>query len=973
MRRLLGEIEFRDSGRALDNITQLARDLTAGAQARLRSLLPACADPEAALHFLERLHREQQEAFRRLTATPSGLQVLVAVFSHSCFLAEAILAHPDWVDQLLRSADVDRVLSAEEFMGRLERFLENEPGVPRPLSLALFRRQQILRTLVRDVLGLCTLSEATEELSNLADAVLDVSYRRIREELVRRYGAPRAEGGPTRESGFTVISLGKLGGRELNYSSDIDLMFLYSENGETDGPGAITNKEFFRKVANQLTDLLSIYTAEGMCYRVDLRLRPDGRFGEVCTSLEGARNYYRNRARDWELQMLIKGRVSAGDRQLGSDLLEFVEPLIYSTTLDFSVIESASATRERMSEKLAARKGAPGGFDVKLARGGIRDIEFLVQCLQRLHGGREPWVRHGGTLLALFRLRDKGLLSDKEYSRLASAYEFLRTLEHRLQVLEDRQTHTLPTDPEQIAILARKMPAAEVGGGTSAELFLGKLKSHLEAVQEIYERVIHAQQPMYYTPSYGPAVPTATDGPPRHDPETAAEPAASNLVRFLDQRAPKLGLAFARSNLRRGRAYFEHLLERILHHHEWLEDLNEDPALAGHVLDLLEHSPYLAEQLVRRPELLVELRGMRERAGPEVRYQDLVTSFDDAGELRRFFRREMFRIQCESICLGSPIFPTLERTSDLADAIIAAAYRMAVEQVSATHASASPGYQALEQMMVIALGRLGMREFDLASDADLVFVLPEADIPEHQFWTRVAERLIALISAYTGDGTMFAVDTRLRPNGRAGPLVQSDAAFKDYFSKTAQAWEGITYMKSRAVAGNLERATEFLHELQEVDWRRYGQSGRSRKQLAQMRMRLDKEQGAGNPLKAGRGGFYDIDFALMYLRLKGAGIFYKVLNTPARIDVIEKMGHLERPDAEFLRDAATFYRAVDHGLRVSTGHAASDLPTSESQLEMLTALVRRWTPDHLHDQPLEVELAQIQARTREFFDRLFQL
>ena len=179
--------------------------------------------------------------------------------------------------------------------------------------------------------------------------------------------------------------------------------------------------------------------------------------------------------------------------------------------------------------------------------------------------------------------------------------------------------------------------------------------------------------------------------------------------------------------------------------------------------------------------------------------------------------------------------------------------------------------------------------------------------------------MIDAISAYTGDGVVFTVDTRLRPNGREGDLVQTESAYKEYFARHAEAWEGISYMKSRAVAGNAERATEFLHALQEVDWRRYGQGGRSRQELAQMRARLEREQGARNPLKAGRGGYYDIDFALMYLRLRGAGIFYKVLNTPERIDVIEKMGHIEREDADFLRDAATFYRAIDHALRIGSG------------------------------------------------------
>jgi glutamate-ammonia-ligase adenylyltransferase len=273
--------------------------------------------------------------------------------------------------------------------------------------------------------------------------------------------------------------------------------------------------------------------------------------------------------------------------------------------------------------------------------------------------------------------------------------------------------------------------------------------------------------------------------------------------------------------------------------------------------------------------------------------------------------------------------------------------------------------------MVIALGRLGMREFDLASDADLVFVIPDEDVPQHGFWTAVAERMINTISAYTGDGVMFTVDTRLRPNGREGALVQSEGAYREYFAKHAEAWEGIAYMKSRAVAGDLERATEFLHKLQELDWRRYGQSGRSRKELAQMRARLEKEQGARNPLKTALGGYYDIDFALMYLRLKGAGIFYKVLNTPARIDVVEQMGHLDREDADFLRDAAVFYRAIDHGLRVSSGYAGCDLPTSPAQSEVLTELVRRWTPAHLQDRPLQAQLAEIRQKTREFFNRVF--
>jgi glutamate-ammonia-ligase adenylyltransferase len=960
MSSLLETIPFRQLRRAQDEMAALESGLPPTFQNTIEALLAPAADPDTAVHYLVSLKQQKPDAFETLARSQSGLQDLIAVFSHSRFLADEILQNPQWLQQL---SDIDRALPAEEYNRRLTAFLGPQPaGTSVALSLALFRRQQILRILLRDARGFGSLPEITEELSNLADAILDVSYQRIRADLVARHGVPRFvdANGQTRECGMSVIALGKLGGRELNYSSDIDLMFVYTANGETDGEHPISNKEFYKKVANQYTELLSTYTAEGMCYRVDLRLRPDGSLGEVCISLDGAKTYYQSRARDWELQMLIKARVAAGDVETGRELLESVEPLIYSTTLDFSAIEAVSVTRERISEKLNRRRLGKSSLDVKLAPGGIRDIEFLVQCLQRLHGGRVPWVRHGGTMLALGRLADKDLLSAAEHGRLVSAYRFLRNLEHRLQFADDRQTHTLPTATRELDLLARKMPSTQLGSAPSGEKLLHELNAHLEAVQEIYERVIHAHRPSYYT--MPPPAPAEVGGP---EPE---QPESSNLVRFLDQRAPELANTLARIGLRRGVGAFEHFLEKVAQDPKWIALLDSNATVGAQTLDIFERSPYFAEELIRMPELMEEFSRL-----PEIGASFMAEAalYDDISELRRFFRREMFRIQTASICLLVPVFETLQSTSDLADAAIAASYRMALQQVARSHPPSTPGYELRNQLLVVALGRLGMREFDLASDADLVFVLPDKDLDEQVFWTRVAGRMIDLITAYTGAGLMFSVDTRLRPNGSAGALVQSEASYKDYFAKNAEAWEGIAYMKSRAITGDTEHATKFLNDLQQVDWRRYGQSGRSKRDLRQMRMRLEKEQGAGHPLKAGLGGFYDIDFLLLYLRLKGGGIFFKVLNTPERINIIEAMGHLERADAEFLRDAATFYRAVDHGLRVYSGHTEGSLPNSESQLEVLTELVHRWTPEHLNQQPLKSELSKIQNRTREIFDRLF--
>ena len=923
--------------------------------ARMEALLAAVPDRKIAAFRLERLHEESPAVFDRVVSSPAALRCATALFSYSHFLSEAVLRNPERILQVANSGSFYRVLTAEEYAERLCEFLgADHSGVPESLDLARFRRRQLLRIVLRDILGVAALAEITEEISNLADAILDVTYRRIRGALVARHGEPRLPNGEV--CGFSVIALGKLGGGELNYSSDIDLMFVYGGAGESDGPRPISNKEFCKKIANQHTALLSAYTAEGQCYRVDLRLRPDGALGEICASVEGAQQYYEKRARDWEKQMLIKARVAAGDQEPGRELLEFVEPLIYQSSLDFRAVEAVSETRQRISEKMASRRLASGGVDVKLAPGGIRDIEFLVQCLQRLHGGREPWVRHGGTMMALFRLRDKGLLSDTEYGRLANAYQFLRNLEHRLQMEEDRQTHTLPADDDALESVARRMPS---GGGDllSADALKRKLAEHQAEVEEIYERVIHAQRPMYYTMVPSSAEP---DGAvPESEEAGPGAPPATNLTRFLDERAPRLAEAVAATNLYRGRERFQHFLEKAFAQPEILERLDSDHKLAAGVLDIFAHSPYFADDLLRYPELLDEIgEPFQLEGGPLI---------DGAG-LRRFYRRQMLRIQSESLLEAAPIFDTLGKTSVLADSIVAAAYGVAVSEAPPP---ASGAYRADDQMMVIALGRLGMREFDLGSDADLVFVLPDADAAEHAFWHEVAERIIQLLSAYTGEGLMFTVDTRLRPNGRDGDLVQTEGAYKNYFAQRAEAWEGIADMKTRGVAGDVERATAFLHELQDLDWRRYGQSMRSRKELAEMRARLERDQGPRNPLKAGMGGYYDIDFALMYLRLKGAGIFYKSLNTPERIDVIEKMGHLDREDADFLREAAGFYRAVDHGQRLSTGHAEGSLPTSHAQMDTLTRLVRRWTPEHLHRKRLDETLRDIRHRTRALFNGFF--
>ncbi len=956
MLSLLEEIQFRDSLGAHPGIAPIL-NLPPAAVRMVQALLPSLPDPESALRFMKRLLQESPEAAQHIAADPQALRYALHIFSYSQFLADAVIRYPGWILDIASRGDLHRGFLQEEY----EESLANSilPGAAlRPVDLALFRRRQILRIVLRDILRFADVSETAEDLSNLADAILNVAWRSVRSTLAAETGDVVAN--------FSVIALGKLGGRELNYSSDIDLMFVYSD---AEGDAGASAKEFFKVAATRLTELLSTYTPEGMCYRVDLRLRPDGRYGEVCQSLEATRQYYAARGRDWELQMLIKARIAAGDSEPGRQLLAFVEPMIYRTTTDFGTVERVSETRARIHEK-QARKAKPGTVDVKLERGGIRDIEFLVQCLQRLYGGREPWVRHGGTLRALSRLRDKELLSSFEYSRLANAYQFLRHLEHRLQFDEDRQTHSLPRTKEQLDLLARKMPPGQPalpGAGALQR----ELDRHFSGVQDLYDRVIHSQRPMFYSPE-----PAAESETPASYPEKPAEPPvdapargdfpSANLSRYLELRAPSLSRLIANGCTLRSQHSMESFLDKLLEIPELLYLMEHNAELTRCTIDVFEHSQYFADQLVRHPELLREVEaacGTRQgRTG--------FSAPRDPLALRRFFHAQMVRIQSDSVYHRAEVFKTLKRTSDLAEAVIAAAYDIAVADAVETAPPSDPSYRPVNQMWVVALGRLGMREFDLASDADLTFVIPDHAASEIPFWTGVAERIINVVGAYTGDGVVFTIDTRLRPNGREGALVQSENCYQEYFAKDAEAWEGISWMKARTVAGDMEAGTRFLTDLQKIDWRRYGQSGRSRTELAHMRARLEREQGGRNPFKAGPGGYYDIDFVLMYLRLRGAGMFYKVLNTPARIEVIEKMGHLDRDDVDFLTMASTFYRAVDHGLRVSSGHADGRLPTNPAQMAILTELVNRWMPGGL-DGTLEAVSNRIRRDTRSLFQRIF--
>jgi [glutamine synthetase] adenylyltransferase / [glutamine synthetase]-adenylyl-L-tyrosine phosphorylase len=930
------------------------------------------ANPVHVAKYLRLLQAQHPSSFSTAACDPVKLRWFAVLAEHSRFLSEEALRHPEWVLDL---TDLERTLSKADYDQLLEDFLFKEGLLEAgAIELARFRRKELLRIAVRDFTKSAGLIEITSELSSLAESIISRALQEAEEDLAGRFGRPSTDESTVDPAVFTVLALGKLGGRELNYSSDVDLMFLYSANGETSGPIQITNKEYFKKLANSLTNLLSSYTSAGQCYRVDLRLRPEGTHGEVCISLAAALDYYRFRARDWELQMLLKARVVAGDLTLGQKLLDSVEDSIYSTTLDFSLVESMSETRQRIREKASNTSRSGNRIDVKLTRGGIRDIEFLTQCLQRLHGNRQSAVKGSSTLSALAKLRENDLLSSTEYVRLARAYEFLRNVEHVLQVEDDRQTHTLPASSGEFELVAQRILAVPSSETTSATAsFLRELNQHLENVQAIYERIVHAQRPLYYnsTPPYeGPRDVPANTG------ETTQSVFTNELKERLSSKAPGILTRLHSASLRSQKNGLADFIEGLLQSPDDLQLFSEHPTVANWTIQLFDLSPLLAGELVRYPELLEEIQRAADYPDRRYAFEALAAPLTDIEGLRWFFRREMFRTQVVSICLPEPVFKTLDQTSALAEFVIARAYRVALElglDHARRHASADdPFEEPQNELMVVALGRLGMREFDLGSDADLLFIIPDSEVVRQRFWTRVVERLLEILSGYSEGGPIVSIDTRLRPNGREGPLVQSESKFVDYFAHKAEAWEGIAYMKARGVAGDTDRATKFLTELQQVDWRRYGQGGRSKLDLRQMRARLQREQGAHAPLKAAQGGYYDADFILMYLRLRGAGMFFKSLNTPERINVVEQMGHLGRSDAAFLLGATNYFRALDHALRLVTGHVEGKIPSQSELCQMTAELLNRWVAKKTSAATLQSDLLALQTNMHSLFERVFE-
>ena len=448
-------------------------------------LIQTLPDPESARRFLDQLeekHRAQSAKLRKKEALLSDALTLV---SYSPLLAATLLQNPEYLWWLERERKIGGVRSKDDLLESLARFSLTHSQVEPQILLARFRRRELMRIFLSDIRRLATIAETTEDISNLADAILEYALRIARQELDNRYGTPLEtdDKGRSKPADFTVVALGKLGSKELNYSSDIDLLFLYSAEGKTSDTGirgSIANREYFIKLAEAIVRLVGQQTGEGAAYRVDLRLRPHGRVGPLALSVGDASRYYTLESRNWERQVLIRSRSSAGNADLYKQFAAQVETAVFSPD---ETVENALENVRLSKQQIDLNRRPVRGYDVKLDPGGIREIEFIAQALQLAYGGRDRWLRAPHTLISLVRLADRKLLSERELTALFDAYEFLRHLEHILQMENGLQTHLLPEDALRRGLVSARM------GCENLQVFEENLKTHTASVASVFARV----------------------------------------------------------------------------------------------------------------------------------------------------------------------------------------------------------------------------------------------------------------------------------------------------------------------------------------------------------------------------------------------------------------------------------------------------------------------------------------------------
>ncbi|HEX9020574.1 MAG TPA: bifunctional [glutamate--ammonia ligase]-adenylyl-L-tyrosine phosphorylase/[glutamate--ammonia-ligase] adenylyltransferase [Nitrospirota bacterium] len=954
----------------------------------LLSCLSSAADPDMALNNLERFAGALTniESFVALCrARRDILHSLITIFGASRFLSTFLVTAADEQVTLFVDPDfLNRPSDRTRFFKRLELKLAgvtDDKDFYRVLRLC--RKQELLRIGLRDLLGKADLRETVEDLSDLAEGCLQRAYERINADLTRRYGRPMVEGsdGAREEAGFAVIAMGKLGGRELNFSSDVDLMYVYRADGETDGaaqPGGpvtnrITNHQYFIRLAERLTAAIGEKTDQGFVFRVDLRLRPEGQRGPLAQSLGGYEIYYESWGQTWERSALVKARPVAGDEGVGREFLERITPFVYRKYLDYGAIAEIREMKQKINRDVEQKGGTRR--DVKLGYGGIREVEFVIQTLQLIYGGRDRALREKNALKALHMLSQKGLITYEEHDSLAKAYVFLRTAEHRIQILDDLQAHTLPSDERGLRSLARCMGYLE--RGKEAEQLLRDYREHAGRVRAVYDDLFSftGEEKAAQGRDYGLLL----------DPETTEQESAALLAGYGFRDAGKAyrnlillreGAALVHQTPRSRRLFndiFPPLFQEILSSADpdmALSRLESFLAAQGSweafqtlagldvsavkvLVAIFANSEYLSRMLIGRPVSLQNLLEPRRAPGVGT-YALLANELGDAlskasdipaklDALRRFKHEEEIRIGMADLLSNAPLTAVSRDLSKLAEVCLDAALRLASSETAKRYGISGP----LSGMAVIGVGKLGGRELTYGSDLDILFAFsgsraaaPSAGMTAFECFSKVAEKTISYLSTVTREGFVFRVDTRLRPTGSKGPLVQSIGAFENYYAEKAETWERQALLRARFVAGDRGVGREFIEALQSLVYREADRTSLAEDVLAmrkRMEEELGKESGAHYNIKQGAGGLVDIEFVVQYLQLLhgGKNRRARVPGTYDALRALKRLKLLDDQDFRVLLQAYLFMRRLESRMRIVTNQAASEMSRDPGELHPL--------------------------------------
>jgi glutamate-ammonia-ligase adenylyltransferase len=963
-------------------------------------LVPETADPEAARIALDRIVEALDTAtLERALAAPSGPRALATLAGASPFLADRLAAQPSLVAWLLLSEGRDAegralppALARQPEVDDLVAPLLAEVGLRGPdgavpaadvLQAALRRTKsrEIVRIATRDLLALADLPATAAALADLAEAALEVATRGVDARLAVDYGRPEAE--------FAVLGMGKLGGRELNFSSDVDLIYVASYlDGETAGPKPVSYEVYFTRLAEGITRAMSAVTADGFVFRVDLRLRPEGGVGGLVTALRNAEVYYEGWGQTWERAALIKARCVAGSHRLGEMFLRMVEPFVYRRYLDFTAIEEIRALKRRIDAEV--RRGGQATSNVKLGIGGIREIEFFVQAHQLIHGGRLPAIRQRGTLGALDALAARGLVRPSDARALADAYVFLRTVEHRIQVVAERQTHTLPSGDDALLRLARRCGfdgvetfrarLAQVTGTVSAH-YRGLFKTAEETPDDsAWQEILAAGLEPGEVEARLAAVGFAEPARAREHLTALAEGgrtsrASERSRRRLRQLAPRLLAEVAASPdpdmaLQKLEAFIAAVGARSTYY----ALLQENQGTLSLLVRLFGTSEFLSTLLVQRPDILDALllpEGNPPEKSPEAMARDLDFALREATDyeaqldaLRHFRHIEVLRIGLADVAGAIDAFDVIEQLTALAETCLRGALRMA-------DAALEPRFgRPATPFVLLGLGKLGGREMNYASDLDLFLVYGESGetagggrpLTHHEYYAKLVQRAGSILSTPTREGVAFHVDTRLRPSGNQGPLVASAASFERYHAESAKLWERQALIKARVVAGDPALAAQVDAIVTRFVYERPLPSDAAA-EIDRLRGRMERElanEGAGRyNIKLGRGGLVDIEFLVQYLQLSHGGERPGV-RTPNTLDAIarlESAGVLPAGDAATLADAYRFLRRLENRLRIVHDRSINDLAGEGPELAKLARRLGGASADEL----LDAYVAQAEA------------